>query len=73
MQARSTAQILKIIGCKHLELVKVNGSGYWYFKFDDGHSYETESVYTPKLSDMTVLQWVEVGAAFVKECVHRYE
>lgn len=71
MQARSTTQILKIIDCKNLELVKAKG--YWYFKYDDGDSYETESVYTVRLSDMTVLQWVETGIAFVRTVEERYK
>lgn len=64
MKARSTAQILKAIDCKHLQLVRVAGHAYWYFMYDNAVVYETESVYTPRLSDITLEQWVEIGEDF---------
>jgi len=65
-------QILKQINCKHLDLFK--GDGYWYFVYDGfgpGEvlpKYDTRSVYTMYLNDMTLAQWVEEGRALVKDC-----
>lgn len=67
MKARSTSQILKAIGCKHLQLIRVVGHAYWYFMYGDGKTYETESVYTPRLSDMELKHWVEIGEDFVRK------
>lgn len=65
--AKSTAEILRIVGCKHLNLYRGVGSGYWYFIYDNGVIYESESVYVPRLNDMTVAQWVEIGVRFAKQ------
>lgn len=67
-QYMNTRQILKKINCPYLELVK--GDGYWYFVYDEParEVYETRSVYTMYLNDMTLEQWVEEGKALVAEC-----
>jgi hypothetical protein len=59
--ARTKQQILKAAGNPaHVTLERVTGDGYWIFIYDDvdGNIYETVSVYTMRLSDMTVDQWV---------------
>lgn len=60
-------QVLKQIDCPKLELVK--GDGYWYFVYDDvaNNVYETRSVYTMYLNDMTLVQWVEEGSGLVND------
>lgn len=67
--AKSSKEILKIIGCDNLSLVYCTGEAYWYFVYDDikNNKFETESVYTPRLKDMTVEQWVAVGKDFVNK------
>lgn len=64
--AKSSAEILRGVNCPNLNLYR--GEGYWYFIHDDGRTHESESVYTMRLNDMTVAQWVEIGVAFVKRC-----
>lgn len=59
----TTSQILKQIGCKHLKLV--NGKGYWYFIFDNNVAYETHSVYTMRLNDLKIEEWIGEGKEFV--------
>ena len=63
--ATNTAQILKKIGSAPLNLFR--GRGYWYFVYDDVETgiYETSSVYTMYLKDMSVEQWVEEGLQLV--------
>lgn len=69
--AKSTAEILRAIACPRLSLHRGVGHGYWYFIYDDldaGGIYDSKSVYVPRLNDMTVAQWAEIGVAFAKEC-----
>lgn len=69
--AQSSSEILRKIGCPQLKLYRCVGQGYWYFVFDaldDGGAYESESVYVPRLNDMTYQQWVEIGVRLVKQC-----
>lgn len=70
----TTKQILKEIGCPHLEIVR--GMGYWYFVYDTyvltnaltySGRYETRSVMLKNLNHMTLEQWVEDGKLFVKD------
>lgn len=74
MKARSSAQIIKKIGCKHLSLYR--DQGYWYFVYDTFEAadadrtvpriFECKSVMVPRLNDMELDSWVEEGKAFVK-------
>lgn len=66
--AKSAAEILRAVGCPNLNLYRGVGNGYWYFVFDAPDVYESESVYVPRLNDMTVTQWVEIGVRFAKQC-----
>lgn len=68
-RASNTKEILKSIGCDKIDLVRVVGEGYWYFCYDDveANIFETKSVYTPRLNDMTLEQWTDIGKAFVDE------
>lgn len=63
--AKSAKQIIKAIGCEHLNLYK--GQGYWYFVYSNpnGNMYKDKSVYTMYLGDMSVEAWVEEGKALV--------
>ena len=63
--ARSSAEIIRKIGCSFLRLYR--GEGYWYFIFDDEHGgrYDSESIYCMRLNDMALSRWVESGKAFV--------
>lgn len=62
----TTKQILKAINCPNLDLIKVQGHGYFYYAYDDMPIYETESVYCNTLSQMSLEKWVEAGHAFLK-------
>lgn len=60
----TSKQIIKAIGCKHLELVQ--GNGYWYFVYDDkAGKYESESVAVLRLSHADMAFWVAIGKDFV--------
>ncbi|CTQ45707.1 hypothetical protein [Roseibium aggregatum] len=66
----TTKKILKEVGSPYLDLWKPIGQSYWIFSYDDLETagiYETESVYTPCLVDMTLDQWVAIGKAFVEK------
>ena len=65
----TTNQIIKEIGCKHLSLVK--GKGYWYFIFDNNKAYKTHSVYTMRLSDLKLENWIAEGKEFVDQMYGR--
>ncbi|WP_170339668.1 hypothetical protein [Ruegeria arenilitoris] len=60
-----TATILKRIGNEHLSLHC--GAGYWFFNFDDGDIFETDSVYTMRLNDLSLDQWMAEGRVFIKQ------
>lgn len=64
---KSTTQIIELIGCDKLLLV--NGSGYWYFMYDDPENniYETQSVYVMRLKHLALDKWVSIGDKFVSE------
>lgn len=63
-----TSTILKAISCPHLALFA--GPLYWVFQYDTLDEagsvgvYDTHSVYTPRLSDMDLDAWVEIGKEF---------
>lgn len=65
--AISSAEIVKKIGNPYVELVRAVRHGYWYFVYSDEANdlYETESVYVPRLNDMSLDRWVSDGEAFV--------
>ncbi len=65
--AKSTKEVLKKIGCSSLTLE--HGQGYWYFVYDDvpAKIFETESVYTVRLNDLTLDTWIEIGKSFVEK------
>ena len=65
--ARSTKHVLREIGCPYLSLYR--GDGYWYFTYDDIEGrgiYETQSVCTMRLSDLSLEDWVGTGKSFVE-------
>lgn len=61
---KSSKGILKAIGCPYLRLYR--GEGYWYFVYDDliGGKYDTHSVMTMRLADLSFKMWVDTGQAF---------
>jgi hypothetical protein len=66
MQRLSPKKILAAIGCPYLSLHK--GKGYWYFVYDsadDQAVYNSMSIYTYRLSHMSLEGWVTAGKAFV--------
>lgn len=63
----TSKQILTAIGCPHLTLIRVVGKGYWYFQYDDGKKYDTQSVYVPRLNMMSLERWVEDGKELVEK------
>lgn len=58
-------QVLAKIDCPHLTLLK--GGGYWYFVYDipQLNVFETKSVYTMRLNDLTLDMWVADGKELV--------
>lgn len=40
--------------------------GYWWFHYDMNDKYETHSIYTMYLNDLTFEEWVKEGVDFVK-------
>lgn len=58
-------QIIRKIGCPHLSLFA--GKDYWYFVYDNTKTgdYETHSVYTEYLHDLSLEEWIKEGKAFV--------
>lgn len=62
----STQRILNKIGCPFLSLYK--GVGYWYFVYDapEWNVFETKSVYTSRLNDLTLDMWVADGKELKK-------
>lgn len=66
--ARSAAAVLRAVGCPHLALYK--GEGYWYFIYDDVagvNSYDSYSVMTMRLNDMSLERWAAIGRAFAAD------
>jgi len=69
--AKSSAEILRLIGCRQLSLYRCVGQGYWYFIFDDLAGtgvYDTESIYCMRLNDMSIARWVDAGRSFALRC-----
>lgn len=62
----NTSRILRRIDCPHLSLLK--GDGYWYFVYDipSLNIFETKSVYTMRLNDLTLDMWVADGKELVE-------
>lgn len=57
-------QILNAIKEPNLSFHK--GEGYWYFVYDDGEGvYETKSVYSCRLNQLSFEMWIEEGKSFV--------
>jgi len=71
-KATNTAQIIKKIGCPHLNLYR--GQGYYYFSFDDESRglYDTKSIAACYLTQLELDMWVEDGKAFVEQMEAEY-
>lgn len=69
MFARSVKQIIQKIGNKNLNLYYDRKTGpYWYFVYDDGDKiFATRTILVPRLGDLTLNAWIELGQEFVKE------
>jgi hypothetical protein len=66
MKTTSTKQVIKAIGNEHLSLYR--GNGYWYFIYDDIKAtgrYDSLSVLTMRLGDLSLERWVEEGRELV--------
>ena len=63
---RTVTAALRKAGYPYVELV--SGKDYLYFVWDDGKNFETESVYVPRFSELTLEQWMDAGTAFAKQC-----
>lgn len=57
--------INKALASYHVELEK--GEGYFYYVYDFGDSFATESVYCSHLSELSKQEWVDGGIAFAKK------
>lgn len=65
--------INKVFQEDNLPVELVKGEGYFYFIFDaiETHNvYETKSIYTVRLSDMTKDRWIDEGRTFAQETKH---
>lgn len=62
-------QILKAIGCPHLNLYQ--GEGYWYFVYSNeaqgGNPYEDKSIPVLRLNHMSLDRWIEEGRELVQQ------
>jgi len=65
----TTSQIIRIIGDHRLSLQR--GDGYWYFVFDDGEKFDTESVMVMRLKDLPLSSWVSQGREFISRMEER--
>jgi len=68
--ATSAKQILSAAGNpEHVKLERVTGHGYWIFIYDDvaNNIFETLSVCTMRLNDMTVDQWTAYIPDLIKQ------
>ena len=65
--AKSSKQILTLIGNDKLDLVKVAGSAYWYFEYNDNSTgaYHESIVSIQYLNGMSLEEWTEEG----RECI----
>lgn len=61
-------KILKEIGNKNLDLNRWD-EGYYTFTFesDDDHKFEQHSVYTHRLNNLTLEQWVAEAHEFLEK------
>lgn len=65
MSRRTAKDILDAVGEPHLDLQR--GQGYWYFVYDDGaETFETHSVFTPRLSDGSLDMWIREARTFLE-------
>lgn len=64
--------ILKAIGNPKLDIA--TSPGYWYFIYDDldRNIYRTESVMVPRLSDLSLEEWVRCGKAFLEQIEYEH-
>lgn len=63
--AKSAKQVIKAIGCEHLNLYR--GKGYWYFVYSNpqGNQYQDKSIYTMCLGDLSLEEWIKEGQSLV--------
>ncbi len=77
MKPFTAKQIIKAIGNKHIDLIRVPGkeAGYWYFAYDDvpNKIFETYSVLCMYLNHMEFDRWVEIGQYFVAKIKAEHE
>jgi hypothetical protein len=61
---------IKTLNKKFDQRITINkGNGYFYFIFDDGKSFESESIYVHKLNNLTETQWIDLYSDFVNKIV----
>lgn len=60
----TTTSITRQLRSEGLPVELVRGEGYHYFAFDDGRTYETESVMCPRFNDLTAERWLADGRDF---------
>lgn len=64
MKKLTTRAVNKALESEGLPVTLVSGGNYWYFIYDAGDVYETRSVLTPRLSDMSLETWISEGREF---------
>ena len=73
-KAKSSKQIIKLLGCDKISLHA--GKDYWYFIYDDldvNCIFEEVSIFTCRLSDMSLERWLEAGQQLIDNCKIKYQ
>lgn len=70
-KATQLRSVNKALAPHNVELVK--GEGYFYYTFDDGKFFETESVYVFTLNQLSFDRWVADGISFAESIQGKVE
>lgn len=68
MHTRTITNQLRV---RKLPLELVKGVGYMYFVYDTGKVWTTKSIMVPRVSSLTLAEWIKEGEEFVKEVEQR--
>ena len=65
--------IVSVLKKEGYPITLVKGNGYYYFVYDDGEVFETESVCINRLNSMPTEFWLITGRQFAKAVQERYQ
>lgn len=63
----TTKAVNKALVANGINAEIVRGEGYWYFSGEGTGTWKSTSVYTMRLNDLSVHEWVEQAKAFCDE------